>query len=519
MERTLGEYSAAQIQEVIEAMSTDQKLRLLTNMMGSESTMMKLKEIILEYENEDLQEIKYFLQANRLGVDPNPWDNLPAPGHHLVQRSALKNTHTGSAGSTRLGRPKNLGSLPNEILHKIANQLPLNSAVALALVNRDFKERLGPVYIGPVYLGDTVNFNSRIRFEFLQLLERDSPMSIACPSCQKLHHWKRHGCDERVHAHTPRLPTRTPTFFSYNRVRAAALSYIKYGDDSPECMVTPRRSMSENSIRATRSTVTRFIEGNLISRSQIAVAPCLRDDKFTGNSFSTLIKIITTPAFQICDHYDWPWFLQYLDGLDSDGDYGRDDSQPTGERFSTAHTWDDGNREDQYEFYNITDDKLNVKGLGDLAIQAYHHPTILCPSLHQMFFWGFPGQVRSCNCCATDFGLAVKHVEGVGPVLVMSVWRDLGGPCQEGEDSLRSSKNWRWDSHRYDVRQSEMADLNPAIQGYIRDMAGLRTAGNSSRGRIALNFEGPAGSSQDLDNDLEHLRAGCRPSAKIKFFQ
>lgn len=124
-----------------------------------------------------------------------------------------------------------------------------------------------------------------------------------------------------------------------------------------------------------------------------------------------------------------------------------------GHRFSRAARWGTNGDipEDNYVTYKVKNDMFDLKRLGDYAIHVEHNQTILCPSLHKLFYWGFPGQVRSCNYCATDFGIGVKYVPGAGQVLVLTVWRDLGGPSHEGEDGLRCIRKWQWDSHRCDV--------------------------------------------------------------------
>lgn len=443
MARTLGEQSPGKIKAIIERMREDDRLELLSDLMRSMSTMEKLREIIVENEDEDMQNMKDYLQYNTLGFNPNPWDNLPKPDskcHAVVQPASRKN----------------LASLPNEVLQKIGALLSRASAGALALVNREFKERLGPVFIGPVYLGDQFDFDEQKRFEFLQLLERDSENQVACPSCCKLHRWNRKQCGENkkytaTHVHTPRFRIRIPTFLTYNIIRALALSYVKRGQDSPECRrllttTTQRRSLWEESARATRSVLNQFVDGNLISRSQISIAPYV-NRTFTGSSFLTLIETLTNPAFQICDHFDFPSFLQYLDTLDPHTGYGHDDGRPMGNGLSNPTTWGlNGNHPaSQYTFYDTENDPQGIKLLGELPVKVQEHQTILSPALYNMFFWGFKGQVRSCNRCATDFGLAVKFVEGAGPVLVMTVWKNLGGPCREGEDELRSPRKWQWD--------------------------------------------------------------------------
>ena len=209
------------------------------------------------------------------------------------------------------------------------------------------------------------------------------------------------------------------------------------------------------------------------------------------------MKTITTPGFQPCDHFDWPWLLEYLDGLDRQNEFGRNDNEPTEMRLSMAGTWDSHDRptEDNYRFYQLSNDKklLDIQGLGDLPVNVEHHRTILSSSLHRLLFQRvaehqeFVGKVRSCNECATDFGIGATYVEGAGQVLTMTAWRDFGGPRLKGEDELRAARLWKWESHRFGWTHDSR---DPKSTGYIRRMAGCLRWHCPDRGGCLVAYRG-----------------------------
>lgn len=147
---------------------------------------------------------------------------------------------------------------------------------------------------------------------------------------------------------------------------------------------------------------------------------------------------------------------------------------------------------------------MGIVARGENEIFTHENPTVLSPALHRLFYWGFPGQVRSCRNCATDFGLGIHYIPEVGPALVMTVWRDLGGPCggsgccgDEERSEVRCPKKWRWDTHRADNRRYPPTN-NPADReffrhrnefGVMRHIVGLRSAGTKMRGSIYKAFE------------------------------
>ncbi|KAM7196777.1 hypothetical protein V8F33_005896 [Rhypophila sp. PSN 637] len=429
MARTTAELDISELRDYVDFLSDPQLLSLLFRVTRSDHCMQLFKQLMLRQENETLAIIQRGLQHNPKWFDPNPWVNLPPVNLKRMLRAEDSESRTPLPANR--GRRANIDSLPTELLKEIGDCLPFMSKASFALTSRRLYHEFAPIYLPPLS-----GLSAMKRFEFLQLLERDSSCLVACPVCRKLHHWNSAGCGDGTDGsanasparpYFPRLYLRLPPFLDY------ALS------------------LWEPSVRATRSISLRFINGHLISRSQVAIAPCV-NGVFTGTSFLTLIKAFTTPQFQICDHLGFPTFLRYMDLLKAQDNYGGNDKYPSLFSKSMTETWGKkgAHCEDKYSFYKICGgaDRLGIIKLGAGEMDSHAQNETLSPALRGMLFWGFPGQVRSCSFCATDFGLGVQTVSGAGPTLVMSVWRNLGGPCKVGEDALRSAGKWKWDSHR-----------------------------------------------------------------------
>ncbi|KAK4213393.1 hypothetical protein QBC37DRAFT_400584 [Rhypophila decipiens] len=463
----------------------------------SDQCMQLFKQLMLHHENEKLAIIQRGLQHNPKWFDPNPWENLPPVNLERMLRGEDSESQTPLQGNR--GRRANIDSLPTELLKEIGDYLPLMSKASFALTSRRLYHEFAPIYLAPLS-----GLSAMKRFEFLQLLERDSSCLVACPGCRKLHHWSSAGCrdgtddnanNSPARPYSPRLHLRLPPFLGYALIRTIGRLYVKYGDKSRQCTQlldlarTQSQSLWEPSVRATRSISIRFINDHLISRSQIAIAPCL-NGVFTGTSFLTLIKAFTTPQFQICDHLDFPTFLRYMDLLKAQDNYGENDKYPSIFSTSITETWGKkgAHCEDKYSFYKIWGgaDRLGIIKLGAGEMDSQAQNETLSRALRGMLFWGFPGQVRSCSFCATDFGLGVQTVPGAGPTLVMSVWRNLGGPCKVGDDALRSAGRWKWDSHR------NVGIEKPLGGDWVLKMAELKTAGTTTRGAIYKGFESVA---------------------------
>ena len=92
---------------------------------------------------------------------------------HLGQRSQTQPTAP---------EPSPFLDLPLELIFLIASCLPLESVGSLSLSCHYIYSRLKTEYLQPLKEADYVVMNA-----FLHLLERDLPLHIVCPHCNKLH--------------------------------------------------------------------------------------------------------------------------------------------------------------------------------------------------------------------------------------------------------------------------------------------------------------------------------------------
>lgn len=296
MSNPSGPHAFVMLRQTISAMSVDARSRLLLSLIRSDACIEMFVQLVAQDHTDDMRALKAFVTNNPTGFDPNPWENIREP-------FAIE-----AAGIHKPG--KTILSLPTELLEEIGRQLSVASRAALAVTNKNLYQRLKPTWVPQKDF-----FILKEKWELLQLLEHDdSDDRVACPRCFKLHHWNSERCiDARIGAllqselFIPRFYARLPKFFNHNLVHMIGRHLAKFGPDSPECsrllqLGTQTQSMWSPTSRATRSLSNKFIDDNLISRSQIAMAPCI-NGKFTGKSFLEFIQIMTTPDFQICDHF------------------------------------------------------------------------------------------------------------------------------------------------------------------------------------------------------------------------
>jgi hypothetical protein len=121
---------------------------------------------------------------------------------------------------------------------------------------------------------------------------------------------------------------------------------------------------------------------------------------------------------------------------------------------------------------------------------------LCCPQLSWADFQ--PTRIRSCPKCATDYKIEVREIEGVkGRVVVMTVWKDLGGPGSGDETRGGGLERWKWDSHR----------RFPTAEATYDTICISRLAGRAPTcllpvGGIAKAFEMPLAGSEATDDLL-----------------
>ncbi|KAM7193673.1 hypothetical protein V8F20_008310 [Naviculisporaceae sp. PSN 640] len=512
MDRTIAESSSLwTIRDHVRDLSDEEASKLLVRLTKSTTCAKLFQKLLLHEENHELMGVKDYLERNPIRFDPNPWDYLPVEEFHHSQ--APSRSIYSHELSILLETPRaNISSLPTEILLQIGAHLPAVSRAVLALVNRDLHRRLSSQYHGLAIRKDWWE-----RFELLQLLERDTKDMLACPRCQTLHFWRKNACEFRwwkskppgiphKFPYIPRFYLRLLNYLDYGFARTIGRLSVKFGPESLQCqqvlkMATPKlNTLWLPTVRASRSISNRIVDGNLISRSQIAVALFSTTGTLTNHGFCILATALTAPQFQICDHLDFPAFLRYLDAMPLHYEIDlEDDEYPDACLISESDRWgtDGILMQDNYQFYKSSRDYLGILDQFSLEkparqIPEQNHHDLLSPGLRNLFDRSIRGQVRSCPRCATDFGLGVQYVEGVGKALVMTMWRDVGGPCQKGEDELRGSRKWKWDSHRCDRHHYHLLDQRTDPRRLIQAMSGLGAARTAARGSIYKAFESAA---------------------------
>ncbi|KAK3323245.1 hypothetical protein B0T19DRAFT_401583 [Cercophora scortea] len=348
--------------------------------------------------------------------------------------------------------------------------LPAESVAAFALVDRHLSSLLDPherayTIVSPAtktrYRHSVLHFrdengdvNMAAKWQFLRLLEHDTKLLVACPTCTKLHSFlpKRLSCVKQ-----PGVPeTRLPASLNYNMVRMIANQWARSGGDAGTCRELVRLSEAAagiilEDVKVFCTVTSRLVNGNLLSRTQTVIAP-LTSGRFTGNSFSLLESLINSEANRICDDIE---------------------TRSTG--FVTYAPEPD-------------DDPLGVLQSGSTPLAANLERFITTERLQDMLYSNKAlgrASVRSCPWCATDYCqmVAAQDVPGLGRVLVRTSWKDLGG-AGGGENGKRSLGRWKWDSHRDVVARRGRYQC-------LRDLAYRKasTGGGGEPGKIALAFE------------------------------
>ena len=264
-----------------------------------------------------------------------------------------------------------------------------------------------------------------LRWKFLSLLERDCHFLVACPECNILHHPMKHP----TLCGLPRV--------TRNLVRAIATQLALGRGHEEECrevldLAAETKSVIDNGVRAVRTLLTRVIDNSLICRSQILIAPCVNNGDLTSESFRLLIHSLSKSSFQICAHFNWPSFFQFLNTT-------RDDRADQESQFRSSP-------ELLAKIKN-----LNAYFAASASTPEHRLKQILCHTLYELLYslakhGETLGDLRSCHKCAIDVAIGVKHVAGLGPVLAMTTWRDLGG-LPLGGNIKDDVGRWRWDSH------------------------------------------------------------------------
>jgi len=397
-----------------------------------------------------------------------------------------------------------LASLPPELVVYVAALLPNEAAIALALSSKTMHYLVGRRPFG--------NLSARGRWNLILLLERDSHTLVACHECMKLH-------SPFAPIHRPRLflPRGVTPAFS----RWIAKQYIRrrlHTDLLDAVNQTAIHSLLDfklfSTVRCHMGT------GNLFVRQETLIAPMTSRRNLTARSAYLLNEVIAGINGDVCPHVRWQHLglelscgqnsgsdypsslsASYLRSQLSRVDYLRDRFH---ERLSNHHL---GNRlgyqlwkmdrqtllgfqED--ERYATADRQIPCRVAPELGERFHFSPSCydstpiphavlndaLGPGLKCALLHSQPctdtrcdrlatrfrvNLVRACEICDTDMCIGSQDVEGVGRVLSLTTWKNLGGVYDGG---------WRsWYAHHLDIEQFASRFLvNPDDTTIVRDL-------------------------------------------------
>lgn len=292
----------------IEHMGEYDHYGLLLRIIRVEGRRSGLISALKERDNEEISEIASppSCENAKTYAGANPWDDLPLPIFDERQQPTYQKDRPQFTGHFRLQ------SLPNELICEIAKLLPPESAAALALVNYRLRGLLGDRYI-TLLCRPRRQENYQARLNFLALLERDCHFLIACYTCKILHHPMKHPGTSQVAKEFQRLLPNVMVHI----VRAIAIKQALGQGYEEECrklldLAGGINSVVDIGVRAAWTLTTRFVDNNLIRRSQILIAPRVNNGNLTAKSFNLLVDTLTKPSLQICEHFNWIAFLEFL---------------------------------------------------------------------------------------------------------------------------------------------------------------------------------------------------------------
>lgn len=389
-------------------------------------------------------------------IDLNPWIDLPlrSPNHDGRQLSNI--------GNPSFTAPFPLQKLPPELILTVAEFLPFESRAAFALTTRHIHGVVGRLLREP-----TASPGILETFRVIRLLERDHDDMVACPSCYVLHSPEKQCFIHEMHVDVLGVPEffhKLPSSLNYNVIRSIAQQRIRDQADRTDACASLLRLLQQSdtiaftAVKAIASSLAMFVgNGNLVLRTQVLVCPATQK-YFTPNSIRFLKDCLQEKCFHLCPHYE-PNDLIGRSGFIW-GEWG----------------WRLGWKAEDHERWALRrGDRAFDCPAGD--IQETNLDRNLHPALQMILQQPETGYFGRCDMCATEFGITLQDVPSVGPSFCMTVWKDLGGPCNGDRYSEESMRRFKWDTHC----------LTPASHWYLnRNLAErLRRAACLPKGFVA----------------------------------
>ncbi|KAM7193676.1 hypothetical protein V8F20_008313 [Naviculisporaceae sp. PSN 640] len=390
-----------------------------------------------EHDHLDANE-DYFTVYEYPNIDLNPWIDLPL--RNLDHAGGeLSKVHSPSFTATTAHAPFRFKQLPPELILMVAECLPFESQVVLAFTDRHLHGLVGRLVFNPEASPDRVE-----KFKALRLLERDNPDMVACPSCSALHPPQlsvgpvadRQCSIHEMHIDVDGVPefiSKIPSSLNYNVIRALAMQRTRdLADGTDGCgsileLFRESDTVAFTALKAISSSLAMFVpSGNLVLRTQLLACPATRK-YYTPNSIAFLKDCLSKDNFKPCPHISQQVLLHWHDRIwitrkQSVGWNAGDQS-----RWSSRH------------------DRAYDNPAGDSPETDVDHN--LHPALQMIFQQPQTRYFGHCEQCLTEFSMTVQDVPSVGPSLCMTVWKDLGGPCNDDRYSQESMRRFKWDSH------------------------------------------------------------------------
>ena len=354
--------------------------------------------------------------------------------------------------------------LPTELGQYIASLLPKESASALALTSRAMYNLVPPQLYGRLSILE--------RWRLLLFLERDSDLLVACQQCMKLH------SPFTSHSGVPcegQWKLLLPDGITPALCRLLAKRYIRQERYTDLLSIAMRTEIySAQDFKVFTNTTLRMSNGSLFVRLQTSIALLTTEGNLTSHSAYLLNSVLQDSGGQACPHIRWHHLgvefscipnhnldrysslsASYLGSQLANKTYLRDQlygMDPLKDQlYKLDHKRKDSfYKHDQYTVCTnprcLAEESIWLGHTADCYDSAPVPHTILDnafgPGIDCALFHSQPCRkpeceklparfrvnlVRACEVCATDLCVSAQDVEGVGRVISLTTWKNLGG--------------------------------------------------------------------------------------------
>lgn len=310
--------------------------------------------------------------------------------------------------------------MPAELLLIVAEHLPIESAACLALACKTTYLALGSSWF---------NMPKPDLWNFLLLIEHERLNSFACPHCLKLHRPPNsfsgyHGYRCKV---SRVLNTSLPDTISPGLVKMIGRKYFEDPRASQEylswAIMTGKKTTRH--IKIATHVMPRMLDGSLLLRTETYIQP-FRNRNLTERSLMEMICHMSihcgyyhNKVPQLCNHQKWEYDLPNFTALWKS-------IEPTR---CVNCAYKRGGRGHLAQCYT-------TKRLFRPAARGFKTPNIACFLIHKQPCKSckrnhedlYEGEIKGCKQCATDYCISARKVPGVGTCLVLTTWKNIGGP-------------------------------------------------------------------------------------------